>query len=103
MDGQEEVSTKKVVQSNTASLYGMVASKHSSGHEGGGEYTMLSPSLVMMNQPLAESKLSSLIESPMPPVTDPKHLGKVPGVVKDFSRQYLSNKEGMWPGKIPPS
>ena len=48
-----------------------------------------------------DSKLSSLIESPMPPVTDPKTtsvLAEKPSV-KDFSRQYL-NKEGMWPGKI---
>lgn len=44
-----------------------------------------------------ESKISSLIESPVPPVTDPKTIQTEKGV-KDFSRQYL--KEGMWPGKI---
>ena len=45
-----------------------------------------------------DSKISSLIESPMPPVTDPRPAGLAEKNVKDFSRQYL--KEGMWPGKI---
>ena len=46
-----------------------------------------------------DSKVSSLMESPMAPVTEgPKVIQTDKGGVKDFSNRYL--KEGMWPGKI---
>lgn len=43
------------------------------------EVELLSPSQ-------RDSKLSSLIESPMPPVTDPKTIQSEMGGIKDFSR-----------------
>jgi hypothetical protein len=46
-----------------------------------------------------DSKFSSLMESPMAPVTEgPKVIQTEKGGIKDFSNRYL--KEGMWPGKI---
>jgi hypothetical protein len=86
----------------TNNLYGLIASKQ--GAQSSSSKASKQPSSVEIDlvspcagAGLKESKFSSLIESPMPPVTDPKTIQTEKGV-KDFSRQYL--KEGMWPGKI---
>ena len=56
-------------------------------------------SLMSPAQAPVDSKVSSLMESPMAPVTEgPKVVQTDKGGVKDFSNRYL--KEGMWPGKI---